>query len=142
MSTLVDGDCQYRSNSLYLVRGLYKVARGWHEAGNLAAARKIYGFILDIQDRGHNLRSIEFALSQAAMAQLATLEEQYLEAEHMYIKSLAMCIDCSGETSIDFARILRDYAHLLRRMYMISEAQALEGRADSIAKLELPALTA
>jgi hypothetical protein len=129
-------------SNLYLVRGLYKVARGWHEAGNLDAARKLYGFILDIQDRGHDLRSIEFALSQAAMAQLAALDEQYLEAEHMYIKALAMCVDCCGETSIDFARILRDYAQLLRRMHMVLEAQALEGRADSIAKLELPALTA
>lgn len=131
-------ECEQASINLSLVHGVYKVARHWLESGDREAARRFFGFILSLKERKNSLVAREFALAQAALAQMAAEEEHYLVAEDLYLKALILCVEACGYDSHEYAGILRDYACLLRRLYLQEDARNLERRADQMARLYLP----
>lgn len=126
-------------SAFYLVRGIFKVARDWHDKGDLGAAEQMYSFILRIKERSPELRCPEFPQTLARLAAIRCLDERFVEAEHLYLRSLGSCAEIFGEENEICAEIMRDYACLLRRLKMTTEAKALERRADGAFPLSLPA---
>lgn len=131
-------DDSSQPSAFYLVIGLFKVARGWHDRGDLGAAEQIYSFILRIRDRNPRLKCPEFPQTLANLAAVRIAEGRYMEAEHLYLQSLTSCAETIGEQNEICAEIMRDYAALLRRLKMCHEAGALEKRADSAYHRALP----
>lgn len=127
-------------SSIYLVKGLYKVAKGWQERGEMAAARRIFSFIVSIADRQPCLKCVEVTLSFANLAVMFSLEEAFMDSENHFLRALASCIEVLGDDNPVFAEILRDYAAMLRRMGLNEEAYNIEVRANLIAPISLPQL--
>ncbi|MBK8222000.1 MAG: tetratricopeptide repeat protein [Candidatus Obscuribacter sp.] len=115
------------SSCSYLIRGLYKVARGWQERGELNAARRIYKFILKIKERSQ-INCLEVVMSQANLALIYLKEEAYPEAEEFFKRALSACYELLGEESEVFNTLLNDYAALLRKMGLPEQAHYLEAR--------------
>ena len=124
--------------SVYLIKGLYKVAKEWQDKGENCSAQKIYSFIAGLHDRSPKIKCAEIAQSTAALAMIAMEEEKFLEAEQLYIKSIALCLDHLGEHHPVSAEILQDYAVLLRRLHLTTEAEVVALRADEVYHLSLP----
>lgn len=131
---------QNGSSSLYLVKGLYKVAKGWQEHGEMGAARRIFSFIISIADRQPALKCVEITLALANFAVILSAEESFMDSENHFLRALASCIEVLGDDHPIFAEILRDYASMLRRMGLSEEAWNIEVRANLIAPLSLPQL--
>lgn len=143
LETQVDSDSacsgsDYQPSAIYLVRGLYKLARGWQDKGDLVAAERIYCFILRIRDRNPALKCPEFVQSLANLASVRASGGSYMEAERLYVQALCSCCEILGEDNQICAEILREYAALLRRLQLTAEARSLERRADRCFKLALP----
>ncbi len=99
--------------SVYLIKGLYKVAREWQERGENCSAERIYRFIAGLHERSPKIKCAEIAQSTAALAMIAREEEKYLEAEQLFIRAIALCLDHLGEHHPVTADILGEYAVLL-----------------------------
>jgi hypothetical protein len=123
--------------SVYLIKGLYKVARGWQEKGENSSAQRIYSFIAGLHERSPKIKCAEIAQSTAALAMIAGQEEKFLEAEQLYVQAIALCLDHLGEHHPVSAEILRDYAVLLRRLHLTTEATVVDSRADEVYHLPL-----
>lgn len=115
--------------SLYLVKGLYKLAKGWQERGHLRSAKCIYRFILKVQDRCPEIACLEVPLSFNNLALILMLENAVMEAEDMFVRALASCYAILGDEHEIFSALLIDYAQLMRRMGLEEQALALERRA-------------
>ncbi|MBS1998223.1 MAG: tetratricopeptide repeat protein [Cyanobacteria bacterium SZAS LIN-2] len=124
--------------SVYLIKGLYRVAREWQEKGENSSARRIYSFIAGLHERSPQIKCAEIAQSTAALASIAGTEEKFLEAEQLYIRAIALCLDHLGEHHPVSAEILHEYAVLLRRLHLTTEANVVDLRADEVCHLPLP----
>jgi hypothetical protein len=124
--------------SVYLIKGLYKVAREWQDKGEKCSAQRIYRFINSLHERSPKIKCAEIAQSTAALAMMAGQAERFLEAEQLYIRSIALCLDHLGEHHPVSAEILREYAVLLRRLHLTNEATVVDLRADEVCHLPLP----
>ena len=69
---------------------------------------------------------------------MAGQDERFLEAEQLYVRAIALCLDHLGEHHPVSAEILRDYAMLLRRLHLTNEATVVDLRADEVCHLPLP----
>lgn len=126
--------------NLYVVRGLYRLALGWQDRGHLPAAKAIYRFIVTLPERCPTIDCDEVTYSMANLANIYLIEEAFIEAEDVFIKALARCYETLGDRHELFASILREYAHLLRRMGVSDQASALESKANQLAPSALPLL--
>jgi hypothetical protein len=124
--------------SVYLIKGLYKVAQQWQRKGENCSAQRIYQFIAGLHERSPKIKCAEIAQSKAALAMIARDEGNFLEAEQLYINAIALCLDHLGEHHPVSAEILQDYAVLLRRLHLNTEAEVVSLRADEVYHLPLP----
>lgn len=124
--------------SVYLIKGLYKVGREWQDKGENCSAQRIYRFINSLHERSPKIKCAEIAQSTAALAMMAGQDERFLEAEQLYVRAIALCLDHLGEHHPVSAEILRDYAMLLRRLHLTNEATVVDLRADEVCHLPLP----
>jgi hypothetical protein len=124
--------------SVYLIKGLFRTAKEWQEKGESCSAQRIYHFIAGLHERSPKIKCAEIAQSTAAIAKQAGEDERFLEAEQMYIRAIALCIDHLGEHHPVTADILNEYAVLLRRLHLTTEATVVDLRADEVRHLPLP----
>jgi len=124
--------------SVYLIKGLYRVAREWQEKGECCSAERIYRFIAGLHERSPQIKCAEIAQSTAALAEIAGGEKKFLEAEQLYIRAIAICLDHLGEHHPVSAEILHQYAVLLRELHLTTEATVVDQRAEEVLTLPLP----
>lgn len=129
-----------QKSAIYLIRGLYKMARGWHDRGHIQSAKCIYRFIVGLRDKFPDLACLEVTLSLNNLALILMLENAVVEAEDMFVRALASCYQILGDEHEIFANLLLDYADLMRLMGLEDQARALEMRAGTRGR-SLPAVS-
>ncbi len=126
--------------NLYVIRGLYKLARGWQDRGHLTAAKAIYQFIVSVPERTPSVNCEEVTKSMGNLANIFLIEDAFIEAEDTFLKAIARCYETLGDEHELFALLLREYAGMLRRLGLTDQAQSLELRANQVAPPCLPLL--
>lgn len=125
---------------VYLIRGLYKMARGWHDRGHVQSAKCIYRFIVGLREKFPDLACLEVTLSLNNLGLILMLENAVVEAEDMFVRALASCYEILGDEHEVFSNLLLDYADLMRLMGLEDQARALEKRAGTRGR-SLPAVS-
>lgn len=121
-----------RTNAESLVKSLHKLAVGWEDRGDRAAAEVIYRLIMKMDKRLSGIRCDELTLSYFNLAEILCEDGRHVESEHLYLQALSKCSESVGDTHPTFAMILRGYATLLDRMNLKDEACNIESRAAEL----------